>query len=342
MILDKPRRKGLLRTFWWLLAGPIVVLLAVAMWAWPHLAITRTTGAKVLVVEGWMDATAMREAAQLIADSGYTRIYTTGSVRPFAYLLGKGQGIGVDFNDPLSGTLLMEAVGLPGSGLCLVAGSDTILNEQVTAEMVLFKAAMPRTEHLQLLVYGGVAGPAPGVFVRSLTLDGMNLNYLQSRSWFIHRDDASEPAWPTYAQSARQELIGLGVPADRIVAVPAYGKPGSRSWGNAHAFGIRARTDGITAFDIATVGVHARRSRNLFQLAVGNDVQVGVVALNDPWCGRDNWWKSYRGWYTLLKEVVGASEPDVVEIKRWGATSWNREGPGPAAHGRTIARVPEQ
>ena len=106
------------------------------------------------------------------------------------------------------------------------------------------------------------------------------------------------------------------MPPDRIIDVPAYGYPRSRTWGNAHAFAIQAHTDSITAFDIATVGVHARRSRDLFQLACGPDVRVGVIPLPDPYCTKANWWKSFRGRYTMLKEVIGAPEAQAVEISR--------------------------
>lgn len=307
------------RIFWWFLAGPVVALLSTTLWAWPYLAITETSGATVLVVEGWLDPAAMREASRLIADSGYTEVYTTGTARPFAHLLETGKGIAIELNAPTAGVINLEATGQPGSGFRLIAGTDTLLDELVTAEMFTYSARTGPVEHLQLQVHGGInPGNIPQLFVRSLTIGGMNVNMIQRRSWFTRPDDAWEPAWPTYAQSARSELIGLGVPPDIITAVPAYGQPRSRSWGNAHAFGIQARNDGITAFDVATLGVHARRSRKLFQTAVGKDVRVGVIALTDPFCTRDNWWKSTRGWVTMLKEVLGASEADVVELKRWG------------------------
>lgn len=40
------------RTFWWVVAGPLVVLAAITWQAWPYLAITGRTGSHVLVVEG--------------------------------------------------------------------------------------------------------------------------------------------------------------------------------------------------------------------------------------------------------------------------------------------------
>ena len=154
----------------------------------------------------------------------------------------------------------------------------------------------------------------PEIFIRAMEANGVNVHLLQRESRFIRPDGSTSPAWPTYAGSARAALITAGIPEERITAVPAFGEPKSRSWANAHAFALQAHADGITACDIATVGVHARRSRDLFQTACGPGVRVGVIALHDPYCTRGNWWKSYRGWYTLLKEVFGASEVQAVEI----------------------------
>lgn len=308
-------RKNLFR---WIVAGPLVVILAVIIWAWPYMAITEPSGSKVLVVEGWMDPGALEEAARLVLDSGYTQVYTTGTVRAFAYYLEPRQGISVHLQDTAQGKLLIDASGLPGGGFRLIAGNDTLLNQAITPKPQLYSANMPhRNAYVRIEAWPLPLQPGtPELFIGGMHLNGININLLQQRSWFIRPDSSAKPAWPTYAQSARNALIHFGVPADRITAVPAYGLPRSRTWGNAHAFGIQARQDGITAFDVATVGVHARRSRNLFQAACGPEVRVGVVALTDPFCTRANWWRSYRGWYTMMKEVVGAPELKAVELTK--------------------------
>lgn len=306
------------RTFWWMLAGPLVVLAAIVVEAFPFLAITAPSGSKTLVVEGWMDPGALQEAARLAMDSGYTQVYTTGTVRAFAYYLEPEQGISVHLQDSAQGKLVIDASGLPGAGFLLIAGGDTLLNQAITPKPQFYSVQM-RGSNAHVHVVAWPLQLQPGtreLYIAGMTLNGRNINLLQKRSWFTRPDSTAEPAWPTYAQSAREALIRYGVPADRITAVPAYGLPRSRTWGNAHAFGIQARQDGITAFDVATVGVHARRSRNLFQAACGPDVRVGVVALTDPFCTKANWWRSYRGWYTIMKEVVGAPELKAVEMTR--------------------------
>ncbi|MBP8823961.1 MAG: hypothetical protein KBH07_09980 [Flavobacteriales bacterium] len=307
--------------YWWMVAGPLV-LLAVVLWqAWPYLAISQPSGSKVLVVEGWMEEHALEEAARLILDSGYVHVYTTGTVRPFAYYLPGGRGLSVELHEPAQGNLEVDASGLPGTGFLLIADGDTLLRQAVEPRPQVFRTTLPRAMSRLHVVAWPMQPPVetPAIFIGGITIGGLNLNLLQDRTWFTRPDDAAEPAWPTYAQSARGMLIRFGVPAGLVTAVPAYGRPRSRTWGNAHAFGIQARNDGITAFDVATVGVHARRSRNLFRTAVGPGSRVGVVALTDPGCTRANWWRSYPGWITLLKEVIGTPETQAVEIKRWVA-----------------------
>ena len=308
------------RIFSWLVAGPVVVVLAICVEAYPYLAITRPSGSKVLVVEGWMDPVPMDAAARLALDSSYTRIYTTGTVRPFTYYLSSNEGIVVELKEPAAGTLGLEVAGAagPGAGFIIIADGDTLLRSEITTDLRPYYVHPTTPVHELLVKANNTPAPAgtPEIFIRSFSIGGVNVHRLQQEIHFIRPDGTKAPGWPTYAESARSSLIKKGVPAYRITDVPAYGYPTSRSWGNAHAFAIQARTDGITAFDIATVGVHARRSRNLFQLACGPDVRVGVIALPDPHCTKANWWKTLRGRYTMLKEVIGAPEAKAVEITR--------------------------
>ena len=310
-----PRKRS--RIFWWVIAGPVVVLVAIVMQAFSYWAITEPSGAKVLVVEGWMDPVPMQEAAELILDSGYTRVYTTGTIRRFAHYLAPNEGITVELHNSFQGELEINVSGTSEAGFLLIAGTDTLLNQAVTAQPQPYHSRVRRAvDRIRLVARHVPMEPnTPAIYVASMSLNGMNINLLQRRSWLTFPDAVAQPGWPTYAQSARSELMQLGVPGDRITAVPAYGKPRSRSWGNAHAFGIQATEDGITTFDVATVGVHARRSRDLFRTACP-EANVGVIALTDPYSTKENWWRSFRGWITMLKEVVGAPEAQAVEMTR--------------------------
>ncbi len=306
------------RTFWWMIAGPAVVLATIVLGAFPYLAITETGGSKVLVVEGWMEDDALQQAAQLILDSGYTRVYTTGTVRPFAYYVQPGHGLSVELRETEQDVLEVNVSGLPGAAFVLTADGDTLLDQAVEPHGQQFRVDLPRpVADLAIVAKAMNLTPGtPAIFIRHLTIGGLNVHLLQQRAWFTRPNDLALPAWPTYAHSAQAALVRKGVPSSLITAVPAYGLPRSRTWGNAHAFGIQARNDDLAAYDVATLGVHARRSRNLFRAASGRQVHVGVVALTDPYCTKTNWWRSYRGWATLIKEVLGTPERQAVEIKR--------------------------
>lgn len=302
--------------FWWFVAGPAVVLGAVLVEAFPFFAMTGTSGGRTLVVEGWMDPGALKQAAQLALDSGYSKVYTTGTVRGFSYYLGSGEAVAVDLREAHDGTLSVDVSGTTHAGFYLIDGADTLMDQLVSPKPFVYKVTSGRAlRRLRITAWSiPLEAGTPEIFIRMLEVGGVNAHLLQSSTRFIHPDGSSSPAWPTYAQYARAQMVEFGVPAGNITAVPAFGSPKSRSWANAHAFGQQARTDGITACDVATVGVHARRSQALFQTACGPGINVGVIALHDPFCTRANWWRSFRGWYTMMKEVLGTSEVQAVEI----------------------------
>lgn len=56
--------------------------------------------------------------------------------------------------------------------------------------------------------------------------------------------------------------------------------------------------------NVVTVGNHARRSRLLFEKAMGNDTQLGVIAIADIRYDPDKWWKSSTGFRSVINETV--------------------------------------
>ena len=153
------------------------------------------------------------------------------------------------------------------------------------------------------------------IFIKSLYFGEDNAHQLQDTTFFVWRDSTFAAAWPTYAHKCKADLERLGVKAE-MIAVPSWGTPDSRSWANASFFGVRAKADKLSSFDVITVGVHARRSRELFRRACATDVNVGVVSLEDPQCPSDGWWRKRNGWIQMLKEIGGSGEPLAVDLTR--------------------------
>lgn len=306
------------RFFFWLVAGPIAVLAAMLAAAHPYLAITERSGGDVLVVEGWMSEAHLRQVATWVDSLHYQRVYTTGSVRPFAYYLKAGEAIEVRFNGPMKGPFALDASGVPGAGFIVIAGNDTVMRQEVgpgPREFLIDQGIT--TDRLRIASTLSVpADPAIDLlFIKYLRAGREDVHYLQDTTILIRRDSTTEAAWPTFAHKCAADLrrLGLTVP---IIPVPSWGRPDSRSWANASYFGLRARADHLTACDVITVGVHARRSRGLFRRACGPDVQVGVISLDDPECPRSGWWRKRNGWVQMLKEIGGSSEPIAVDLTR--------------------------
>lgn len=294
-------------------------VMAVLLWrshAW--LAITERSGGKVLVVEGWMDEHQLEQAAALYGEGGYDLVYTTGTVRPFAYYLVPGAHLRLGpTKDPFR-SVEVSVAGLPACTALVVMNGDTVLRAP-TGDRITNHGIDLRQRASSLLIACEPIYPQPGppsVFIHALRLDGKNAHGMQAPLSIITPDSALLPGTPTYAESAAAILAQHGVPSDRITAVPAGGDPLSRSWANAATLGYHLGGEGITALDVVTLGVHARRSRALYREALGDGVTVGVISLPDPDCPADGWWKSERGWYTLLKEIAGSQEAAVVDAAR--------------------------
>ena len=56
--------------------------------------------------------------------------------------------------------------------------------------------------------------------------------------------------------------------------------------------------------DVLALGCHARRSRILFQLALGENYNVGIIAVPDNSFNINKWWKTSKGVRTVVGETI--------------------------------------
>ena len=68
---------------------------------------------------------------------------------------------------------------------------------------------------------------------------------------------------------------------------------------------LRKQGVGATSINVVTLGPHARRSRLLYQIALGDDVKVGVISIRDRRIDPDAWWKTSEGARSVLTEAIG-------------------------------------
>lgn len=93
-----------------------------------------------------------------------------------------------------------------------------------------------------------------------------------------------ETKYGNYARMAADYLVKHGVPHDLILVVPAPPSAQERTFLSAVMLREFMQHLGIEldAIDLFSSGTHARRSRLLYQMALGKKVRVGVLA-DEQW-----------------------------------------------------------
>lgn len=102
------------------------------------------------------------------------------------------------------------------------------------------------------------------------------------------------------------ELVRRGVPQERVHEIFCDVVRKDRTYESAQAVKKWIHDQGLTvaALNVVTIGPHARRSRLLYRKSFGQDIQVGVIPLEewayDPAC----WWCSSEGVRDVLFESI--------------------------------------
>jgi|GEM_PF-516824 len=299
----------------------LVLLLVPVFGTYRYLAITAPSGAHTVAVEGWIPDELMPTVKAEIDRRGYTTVYTTGTVRPFSYYLKNGEAIDIVLSTPVQGEVTLNVSGIGGAWFMLVTGIDTLMTTHVSGEARGFSTRLSEpVDHLRLISTSSYVPPAllDNIFVKYLRIDGVNVHRIARSVEFIHTDSTRAPAWPTYAHASAAHLERLGVEGERIIIAPALDPTMSRTLANAEGFALRAQQDHVRQVDVLSLGVHARRSRKLYQQACGEEVDVGVIALLDPAAAPGEWWKNPRGWYTVIKEMALVPLSSFLEVERTG------------------------
>ncbi len=111
--------------------------------------------------------------------------------------------------------------------------------------------------------------------------------------------------YKTYAEMTAARLVKMGVPQDRIVALPSPVVNRDRT--HASALEVRdwlAKNPDVTKADLITQGPHARRSFLLFKGALPNTFELGVHAVRPHDYDPDRWWACSAGFRGVVTEGV--------------------------------------
>jgi uncharacterized SAM-binding protein YcdF (DUF218 family) len=112
--------------------------------------------------------------------------------------------------------------------------------------------------------------------------------------------------YTNYPLLACATLESLGIKPEKLEAVPAPEVARNRTYASALALKawFQEHQVPVKAFNVVTLGPHARRTRLLFQRAFGGEAKVGVMAIQDRTYDPPGWWKSVEGFEAVMSELV--------------------------------------
>ena len=104
----------------------------------------------------------------------------------------------------------------------------------------------------------------------------------------------------------RESLIKFGVPSDLVVTASSEEVYRDRTFHAAMTLRQWLQEQGLrnASVDVFAIGPHARRSRLLYEKALGNEVAVGVVSVEDPRFDPEHWWRTSAGVRTVVDESI--------------------------------------
>ena len=119
-------------------------------------------------------------------------------------------------------------------------------------------------------------------------------------------DWPDERRFATHAERAADYLRRHGLAEASITALPAPPTAQDRTFASAVVVRDWAARSGtaLRAIDLFSAGVHAHRSRLVYRLAFGPDVEIGVLAAAPEGYDPARWWTTSAGAKAVLGEVV--------------------------------------
>ncbi len=112
--------------------------------------------------------------------------------------------------------------------------------------------------------------------------------------------------YKTYAEYAQAVCLKLGLPAAALEAIPAPAVQKDRSYASALALSrwLREHHEMNAKINIAGNGAHARRTRLVYEKALGPNVQIGISNVDEKTFDPKVWWKTSQGFRVVLDEAI--------------------------------------
>jgi hypothetical protein len=101
-------------------------------------------------------------------------------------------------------------------------------------------------------------------------------------------------------------LVRSGIPADRVIEATGSGVQQDRTFHAAMNVKGWLEKQALRSgsVDVLTLGPHARRSRLLYEKALGEGFRVGVISIADRGYDQTHWWRTSEGVRSVIGEAI--------------------------------------
>jgi uncharacterized SAM-binding protein YcdF (DUF218 family) len=112
--------------------------------------------------------------------------------------------------------------------------------------------------------------------------------------------------YQTEAHVGAGRLAAAGVPDDLVRMIPSHVWNRNRTYNSALALRdwFQKQNLHVDSINVLTEGAHARRTRLLFQEALGPGVKVGVISVSNPDYDPEYWWRYSDGVREVSSEAL--------------------------------------
>ena len=112
--------------------------------------------------------------------------------------------------------------------------------------------------------------------------------------------------YSNYADLTAASLYRLGIDSSLIISLPSYPKQKDRTFESALALKRQLKKMNLIegSFNILTSDTHARRTKYLFQKAMGKRWTIGIISVHAIDYNTDKWWTSSFGVRAVIYESL--------------------------------------
>ena len=113
--------------------------------------------------------------------------------------------------------------------------------------------------------------------------------------------------YQTAASVGADLLRKFGLPGDSVQMVPTHEMDRDRTYSSAVALRewLQGHHEQVKTLNVLTEGAHGRRTRLMFQKALGPDVKVGVISVPNPDFDARHWWHYSEGIEEIIDQCIG-------------------------------------